>query len=280
MEYDSYTNLLVEQNDVVLKITLNRPEVLNALSRILREELDDALLKAAEDDSVRVIIIAGAGRAFSAGHDLGSPQEVEDRKARPFPEGIPGEYKRTWDYNIPNTLRWRDIPKPTIAQVHGYCIMGGMIVASACDLIVASEDARFCDRTVRWSGPHVQYLSLPWDIGVRKAKEYIFTGDWITADEACRLGLVNRVVPADQLEDETMALAQRIGLQDPFALRLAKQSLNLVQDGMGFRTGILNSFQVYAAAIGHRMEQREDDPQSPPGMDRARQRDERFGDRR
>ena len=153
-----------------------------------------------------------------------------------------------------NTLRWRDFPKPTIARVQGYCIMGGVILASACDLVVAADDARFlsrlrataitrtvadapvresCDRTVRWGGAHVQYASLPWEIGFWKAKEYLFTGDWMTAADAERLGFVNRVVPRARLEAETMALAQRIAMQDPFALRLCKASLNQMQDEMG-----------------------------------------------
>ena len=189
-----YTDLKLEQSGNVLKIVVNRPEVLNAQSRIMREELDDAFLNAASDDSVRVVIISGAGAHFSAGHDLGSPQELADRERRPYADGIPGEYERSWQQNIANTLRWRDFPKPTIAQVQGYCIMGGIMLATSCDLIVASEDAQFSDRTVRWGGAHVQYIGLPWDIGIRKAKEYLFTGDWISAREAERIGLVNRIM--------------------------------------------------------------------------------------
>ncbi len=278
MPYPSYSTLLVEEDGPVLKITVNRPEVLNAQSRIMREEFDDALAIAAEDDAVHVVIVAGAGRHFSAGHDLGSPQELADQEARPTPPGIPGSYKRNWDLNVNNTLGWRDFPKPTIAQVQGYCIMGGLILATACDLIVASDDARFADRTVRWGGPHVQYFSLPWEVGIRKAKEYLFTGDWITAEEALRLGLVNRVVPREKLDEETMALAQRISLQEPYPLRLAKQSLNLMQDQMGFRTGIVTAFQTYAAALGYRRDREAEQEGDLRGTARARARDERFGD--
>ena len=123
----AYQNLLLDRDQAVLKITVNRPEVLNAQSRIMREELDIALAEAAEDESVRVVIIAGAGKHFSAGHDLGSPQELEDRQRRPYAPGMSGQFKRSWDQNLANTLRWRDFPKPTIAQVQGYCIMGGLI---------------------------------------------------------------------------------------------------------------------------------------------------------
>ena len=180
----TYENLLLDQTGPVLKITVNRPEVRNAQSRIMLEEFDDALMKAVDDESVRAIIVAGSGEHFSSGHDLGSPQEKADRERRPYPPGIPGAYQRGWNQNLENSLRWRDVPKPTIAQVQGYCIMGGLILATACDLIVASDDARFSDRTVRWGGPHVQLASLPWEVGFRKAKEYLFTGDWIDAHEA------------------------------------------------------------------------------------------------
>lgn len=271
----AYETLLLDQQDAVLTITVNRPEVLNAQSRLMREEFDQALAEAAEDDAVKVVIVAGAGKHFSAGHDIGSPQEKADRQRRPYAPGLPGEYKRTWDMNIANTLRWRDFPKPTIAQVQGYCIMGGVILATACDLIVASEDAKFCDRTVRWGGAHVQYASLAWEIGFRKAKEYLFTGDWITAQQALEWRLVNRVVPREQLADETMALAQRIAMQDPFALRLAKFSVNQMQDEMGFRTAITGAFQTYSVATAHRMAMGQD---ALGGADRARRRDEAFGD--
>ena len=271
-----YTDLTLVRDGAVLTITVDRPEVLNAQSRIMREELDHALLTAEYDEEVKVVIIAGAGDQFSAGHDLGSSQEMEDRERRPYSPDTEGEYERSWKQNIANTLRWRDFPKPTIAQVQGYCIMGGLILATSCDLIVASDDARFCDRTVRWGGPHVQYLSLPWEIGVRKAKEYLFTGDWITSEHALQLGLVNRVVKRDLLQKETMELAQRIALQDSFALRLSKASINQVQDQMGFRNGIMAGFHSHAIGLSHRRDTNDDEITS---KDLARKRDEQFGDR-
>jgi enoyl-CoA hydratase len=277
MTYGEYSALLVEQKNAVLKVTVNRPHVLNAQSRVMREELDDVFEIAEDDDDVRVVIIAGAGKHFSAGHDLGSAEEMADREERPIVPGYAAAYKRQWDLNVANTLRWRNFPKPTIAQVQGYCIMGGIILATACDLIVASDDARFSDRTVRWGGPHVQYSSLPWEIGFRRAKEYLFTGDWISADEAERIGLVNKVVSREDLETETMNLAERIALQDPFAVRLAKTSINMMQDEAGFHNGIMSAFHVYSAGTGHRREQNQD-PDNPPGVDRARARDAKFGD--
>jgi enoyl-CoA hydratase len=250
----TYTTLLTERTGPVLKITTNRPEVLNAQSRILLEELDHAFNAAVDDNDVKVIILAGAGKHFSAGHDLGSPQEIEDQKKTPLEPGFKGEYRRLWERFFENTMRWRDLPKPTIAQVQGYCIMGGMMIASACDLIIASEDAQFADRAVGWGGGHVQYFSMPWDLGPRKAKEYLFTGEFISAAEAEKLGLVNRVVTREKLEAETMALAQKIATKDSFALKLAKASVNETLNAQGWREAMEGAFKNYMLTIPHRME--------------------------
>ncbi len=249
-----YKTLLTARDGGVLTITCNRPEVLNAQSRILLEELDDAFLRAVDDDAVRVIILAGAGKHFSAGHDLGTPQEVEDQQKTALRPGFRGEYERIFERFFENTMRWRDLPKPTIAQVQGYCIMGGLMIASACDLIVASEDALFADRMVKWGGAHIQYFSMPWDFGPRKTKEYLFTGRFVSAAEAERAGLVNRVVPRDRLEAETMALAQDIAERDPWALMMAKKSVNETMDAQGWRQSLEGSFKNYMITIPHRME--------------------------
>ena len=250
----TYSTLLTEQTGAVRKITTNRPEALNAQSRILLVELDDAFQRAVDDESVRVIILAGAGKHFSAGHDLGSPQEMEDQKKTPLEPGFKGEYRRIFERFYENTIRWRDLPKPTIAQVQGYCIMGGMMIASACDLIIASDDAQFADRAVKWGGAHVQYFSMPWELGARKAKEYLFTGDFLSAADAEKAGLVNRVVPRAKLEEETMKLAQQIAERDPFALKFAKASVNETQDAQGFKAAMAGAFKNYMMTIPHRTE--------------------------
>ena len=247
-----YRTLVFEKLGPVARITANRPHVLNAQSRVMIVELDDAFRAVADDDEIRVAIVAGAGKHFSAGHDLGSPEELEDQKAHPVGPGIAENHRRLADLYVQTCLRWRDVPKPTIAQVQGFCIMGGLMLASCCDLIVAAEDARFADRAVRWGGAHVQYFSMPWDLGPRKAKEYLFTGDYVDAGTACRLGLVNRVVPAADLAAETLTLAQRIALQDPFALKLAKASVNETQDIQGHRQAIEAAFKNYMLTIPHR----------------------------
>jgi enoyl-CoA hydratase len=215
-------------------------------------ELDAAFRAAVADEEVRVIIVAGAGKHFSAGHDIGSAEELEDQKQHPVGPGIPENMKRLSALYLETCMRWRDVAKPTIAQVQGYCIMGGLMLASCCDLIIAAEDALFADRSVRWGGPHVQYFSMPWELGPRKTKEYLFTGDYLDAQEALRLGLVNRVVKREQLEEETTKLAQRIALQDPFALQMAKASVNQITDIQGHRASMEAAFNNYMITIPHR----------------------------
>ena len=239
----TFRTLTYEKLGAVLRITANRPAVLNAQSRVMILELDEAFRAASEDAGTRVIIVAGAGQHFSAGHDLGSPEELEDQKAHPVGPGIAENLKRLSELYLETCLRWRDVPKPTIAQVQGYCIMGGLMLASCCDLIIAADDALFADRAVRWGGSHVQYFTMPWDLGPRKAKEYLFTGDYVDARTALDLGLVNRVVEREKLAEATLELAQRIALQDPYALKLAKASVNETMDIQGHRRAAEAAFK-------------------------------------
>ncbi len=216
------------------RIVLNRPKYKNAQSRVLREEMDAAFALAEKDDDVRVVILSGEGDHFSSGHDLGTPEETADLEERPYQDGLIGRYDKRWDLNIANTLKWRDFPKPTIAQVHGYCIYGGWTFAAGMDIIVASEDAMFLPSLL-------QYFSVPWDIGVRRTKEILFTGRFVTAAEALDIGFVSRVVPRDELEATTTAMAKRIAEKDSFGLRMIKEATNAAQDIMGFRAAIRTS---------------------------------------
>ena len=231
----TYEQILYDVDGAVARVTLNRPERKNAQSRALLEEMDAAFTRAVEDDAVRVIVLAGAGDTFSAGHDLSAQEGALRAQTAP---GLVGRYTRVWDLYIDMGLRWRNLPKPTIAAVQGYCIFGGWMIATAMDLIVAADDAKFL-------GSHFQYFSIPYDVGPRKAKELLFEFRFLHADEAERTGLVNRVVPRARLEEETMALARRIALNDPFALRLAKLSVNQAQDEMGYSTFIRSALQTY-----------------------------------
>jgi enoyl-CoA hydratase len=223
----------------IARVTLNRPQYRNAQSSGLLHEVDRALSEADADPSVRVIILSGAGEAFSAGHDLGTPEQVQAREQRPeAPTEVEDHFAYSWEHFVDMSLRWRDLPKPTIAQVHGWCIFGGWLVASAMDMIVAADDARFMTALL-------QYFPLPFDVGPRKAKELLFDNRIIGAQEALELGFVNRVVPKSELENETTALAERIAESPAFYLRMVKLAVNQAQDAMGFRTAVQGAHAHY-----------------------------------
>jgi enoyl-CoA hydratase len=226
-----FTQIRYEVDLPIARIVLNRPKYKNAQSRVLREEMDVAFALAETDDDVRVVILSGEGDHFSSGHDLGTPEEAADLEERPYKDGLIGRFDKRWDLNVANTLRWRDFPKPTIAQVHGLCIYGGWTFAAGMDIIIASEDAKFLPSLL-------QYFSVPWDVGVRRAKEILFTGRFVTAAEALEFGFINQVVPRDELEAATTAMAKKIAEKDSFGLRMIKEAVNSAQDIMGFRAAI------------------------------------------
>jgi enoyl-CoA hydratase len=230
----AYSNVIYDKTDRIAKITLNRPKYRNAQSTALLKELDRAFAEAADDRDVRVVILAGAGDHFSSGHDLGTPDERADDASYFNTRGVSNRHWKSWEVFLDNTLRWRDLPKATIAQVQGYCIFGGYMFASAMDLIVAADDAMFLPSLT-------QYFSAPWDVGVRKSKEILFQSRFIDAREAERLGLVNQVVPRAELESATLALAAKIAESDEYQLRMVKFAVNQAQDAMGFRTSVRNA---------------------------------------
>ena len=230
----AYTELIYEKLDRIARVTLNRARWRNAQSTTLLKQLDRAFEEAVGDEEIRVVILAGAGDHFSAGHDLGTPDEKENPNSFYNTRSLKNRHLRSWELFLENTLRWRDLPKPTIAQVQGYCIFGGYMFASAMDLIVAADDAMFLPSIT-------QYFSAPWDVGVRKAKEVLFQSRFIDAQEALRTGLANMVVPRADLEQETLALAGRIAETDAFTLRMMKYALNNAQDAMGFHTAVRNA---------------------------------------
>jgi len=229
-----YSHLIYEKTDRTARVTLNRPRWRNAQSTALLKELDRAFEEAVADDEVKVIILAGAGAHFSAGHDLGTPEEKENPNSFYNTKGLKNRHIRSRELFLENTLRWRDLPKPTIAQVQGYCIFGGYLFTSAMDLIVAADDAMFLPSIT-------QYFSAPWDVGVRNAKEILFQSRFVNAQEALRTGLANMVVPRAELERETLALAGRIAETDAFTLRMLKYAINNAQDEMGYHTAVRNA---------------------------------------
>jgi enoyl-CoA hydratase/carnithine racemase len=234
-----------EVSDHIATITLDRPEVFNAQNMALLDELDAAWTKAATDDDVRVILLRAEGKHFSSGHDL------KDR----WPE--PGALTLEWIYQAESrryleyTLRWRNVPKPSIAAVQGLCIAGGLMLCWPCDLIVAAEDARFSDPVALMGIGGVEYHGHTWELGARKAKEILFTGRPVTAAEAERTGMVNRVVPRDQLDAETRELAAQIAKMPPFGLRQAKRAVNQTLDVQGFYAAIQSVFDIHQTGHGN-----------------------------
>jgi enoyl-CoA hydratase/carnithine racemase len=243
-----YQTLLAERRGAVEWITMNRPEVRNAQNTQMLNELDDAIRTAEADPDVNVIVLAGAGKDWSAGHDLkayvGEAPSDEWHEKRKTPEGK-FEHERSMYFE--RCLAIRECRKPVIAAVQGNCIAGGFMVAAACDLLVASDDAVFQNPVLRMTGAGVEALMEPYAFAFnfRKAKEFLWTGDKIGAAEAERLGLVNRVVPRDRLEEETMALAERIAKVPPTTVQNVKRSLNHAEDLAGMRNALEYHFMVH-----------------------------------
>ncbi len=223
----SYEFVDYEVVNRVARITMNRPDQRNAQSRRLLEELDEAFAAATEDRDVHVIVLFGSGGHFSGGHDLGSADELADREERPLQAGVRGRFDHSRTQFVERTMRWRNIPKPTIAGVQGYCIFAGWMIASAMDIIYAAKDAMFL-------GSNFQFFNIPWDIHPRKAKELLFESRFIDGEEAKELGLVNRVFAADELRFAVIDYAERIAKNDPFQLRMMKMAVNQMQDTQGF----------------------------------------------
>jgi enoyl-CoA hydratase len=226
--------LLVEKRGAVLWLTMNRPEVRNAQDTELIEALSAALHDADWDDDVRVVALAGSGEHWSTGHDLnaiiGDTAPDQWRLMRETPEG---KMRHEQIMYVDKCLELYHFRKPTIAVVQGACVAAGLMLASMCDLIIASDDAYFSNPVLKMSGAGVELLTEPWDIGFRKAKEFLFTGDKIDAQEAWRLGLVNKVVPRASLEEEAMSLAERVALVPPITAQMVKQSINQAQSLAG-----------------------------------------------
>lgn len=252
-----------ETRGPVAVVTMNRPEYRNAQNSAMTYALDDAFYRAAADDEVKVVVLAGAGKHFSAGHDIGTPgRDIDssfDRRAGLWWDhvgkaGADSRFARESEVYLGMCRRWRELPKPMIAMVQGACIAGGLMLAWSCDLIVASDDAFFADPVVRMGIPGVEYFAHPWVMGPRFAKEFLFTGDRMPAARAAELGMVNRVVARDQLEAEVMGLAARIAQMPRLGLALTKKAVNQAEDLMGLRDGMDSVFGLHHVAHAHNAE--------------------------
>ncbi|HEY4948625.1 MAG TPA: enoyl-CoA hydratase [Acidimicrobiales bacterium] len=226
--------VLYETRGHVATITMNRPEVANAQDTALIDGIDAALDRADADDEVRVVVLAGNGRHFSAGHDLkalvGDTEPDEWRLMRETPEG---KFRHEQVMYYERCKRIYSFRKPTIAAVQGACVAAGLMLACMCDLIVAADDATFQNPVLRMTGAGVELLVEPWELGIRKAKEFLWTGEKLDAQEAWRLGLVNRVVPRRELTERVNELADRVALVPPATAQVVKDSLNNTAALMG-----------------------------------------------
>ena len=252
-----------ERHGPVAVVTMNRPDYRNAQNSAMTYALDAAFATAVDDDEVKVIVLAGEGKHFSAGHDIGTPgRDVDtsfDRTAVLWwdhvgKEGGDKRFAREAEVYLGMCRRWREIPKPTIAGVQGACIAGALMLAWSCDMVVASDDAFFSDPVVRMGIPGVEYFAHPWVLGPRAAKEVLFTGERFSAAQAKEWGMINRIVPRTELEAETLALAEKVAEMPGFGLALAKKAVNQAQDQMGMRNGMDSAFGLHHFAHAHNAE--------------------------
>jgi enoyl-CoA hydratase len=249
-------DILYETADKVASITFNRPDIANAQSLQFLANLDKALTRAIDDDAVSVIVLRGAGKHFSSGHQFGGFGIPEDRRRSAWygsegKAGAEGRFALEQEYFLGYCKRWRELPKPTIAAVQGACIAGGLMLAWVCDIIIAADDAFFSDPVVGFGIPGVEYFAHPFEMPNRIAREFLMTGDRMSAARAYEVAMVNRVVARDSLWDEADAVARKIAEKSRFALALTKHVLNFVEDAGGRRTALDGAFALHHLAHAH-----------------------------
>ena len=250
--------VLYELRGEVAVISLNRPDVANAQDKALTYALDDAFTAFAQDDIARVAILRGEGKHFSAGHDTSGKGDFVttfpkrslwwDSANTEYAESLMAWEEEGW---LGMCRRWRELPKPTIAAVHGACVGGALALAWSCDLILATESAFFSDPVVTMGCPGIEFFCHPWVLGPRRAKEFLFTGERMSSTRAYEIGMVNRVVPDGELMEAAEALARRIAERPRFGLALTKKAVNVAEDEMGMRNGIEHAFGLHQLSHAH-----------------------------
>lgn len=257
------TDVLYElTGNSIATLTLNREAFRNAQDTSMLYAVHDAFERAAHDASVKVIVLKANGPHFSSGNDLSERDQAQNLAAHrtlglwsdfsaPGQEGMMGREKEIY---VEVAERIRAIPKPTIAAVQGKCISGGLMLIWPCDIIVASDDAEFIDNTIIMGIPGVEWFAHPFELGSRKAKELLFSGDPISAQDAHRLGMVNHVTPKADLEETAMGLASRFAANSSFALKLAKEAVNQASDAMGRKAIQDGAFLAHQLAHAHARE--------------------------
>jgi enoyl-CoA hydratase len=249
-----FSRITYAVNEGIARITLDRVDVRNAQDKAMLYELNDAFDLASRDDAVKVIVLAANGPHFSSGHDLADRSDVGDFTQvgnwggfdKP---GAEGRQALEEEIYLGLCWRWRNLPKPTIAEVQGKVIAGGLMLVWVCDLIIASDDSTFSDPVVAFGVNGVEYFAHPWEFGPRKAKELLFTGGRMSAEEALSCGMLNHVVPRSELTAFTDQLAMRIAQRPSMGLRLAKQSVNQAQDAQGFYSALQAAMSLQQ--LGH-----------------------------
>ncbi len=255
---NNYAQIIFECADQIAHITLNRPDRLNALNKDTLIEINDAMDRAEQDDEVRVIVISGAGRAFSSGFDLKAQMESK-------PEGAK-VWRDILDLDFDTTMRFWNSPKPTIAAVHGACMAGAFEIAMSCDIAVASSDAVFGEPELKF-GAGIVTMLLPWMTGPKQAKDIIFTGeDRITAQDALRMGFVSRVVDQGTHLEAAFKIARRIALMDPNLVVETKKAINRTYELQGMQTALKSALDIDHGIESH------GSPDKRAFMDIARER--------
>jgi len=261
-DYQFITTESLDDGSIV-RIMLDRPEARNAQNRGMLVELNDAFLAAEADDRVRVVILGGNGKMFSAGHDMGTKVSMAEYTPGPgmhpsreihggTRDGSESLMLQEWHYFFQNTLRWRNLRKITIAQVHGPVFAAGLMLMWACDLIVADEDTTFADVVgTRLGMMGVEYFAHPWEFGPRKTKELLLTGDSMDAQEAHALGMVSKIFAPDELGEKTLAFARRIARVPTMAATLIKEAVNQSQDTAGFTNALNACFTIHQLNHSH-----------------------------
>lgn len=246
--------------DGVAIVSLDRPRYGNAQNTHLLYALDAALMRAAADDAVKAIVLRGEGKHFSSGHDIGTPgsdfgASWPERRSLWYDHvgttGAETNYVREQESYLGLCRRWRALPKPMVVAVQGACIAGGLMLAWVADMIVASDDAFFSDPVLAMGVPGVEYFAHVYEMHPRIAREFLFLGERMPAARAYELGMVNRVVPRDALDDTAFAMAAKAGAAPRFALALAKQAFNQLEDLGGKRAGMDAVFSLHHIAHAH-----------------------------
>jgi enoyl-CoA hydratase len=232
----AYQTIRLERRGTVALLTLARPERLNAIDRCMLNELQLALDDIERDDELRVLVVQGAGGNFSSGFDL-----KEQMQAQPVGRDA---WRQILDRDFSIVTRFWHLKKPTIAAVQGYCLAGGCELALCCDITIAAEDAIFGEPELKF-GAGIVVMILPWLVGPKRAKDIILTGaDHIAAPEAARIGLINRVVPSDQVESSALALARHIAVIDPCLVQQTKRAINQCFEVMGLMEALNQALEI------------------------------------